>query len=61
MLHSRRLRAFGTRLEPDLIREVKKCSVIDQIPVQKIVAEALRDWLSSRSKVLRSPREPVKR
>lgn len=59
MLPSRRLRAFGTRLEPDLIREVKRCSAVDQIPVQRIVADALGAWLSSRSQALRSTRKPA--
>ena len=41
----RHLRTFTTRVRSDLIRAVKHQAVEDHVPVQKIVEEALEQWL----------------
>ena len=39
------LRPFGTRLDEQLIHQVKVASAVTTITVQEIVDEALRSWL----------------
>lgn len=41
----RHLRPFGTRLDEELIHQVKVASAVSTITVQEIVDEALRSWL----------------
>ena len=43
----RHLRPFGTRLDEELIHQVKVASAVSTITVQEIVDEALRSWLAS--------------
>lgn len=44
-MESPALQTFSTRLTEDLIHDVKVCSAQHRIPVQWIVAQALRQWL----------------
>ena len=48
-----RLQAFTTRLRRELIRDLKVCSAQEEIALQKIVDEALQQWLDRRSSTSR--------
>jgi metal-responsive CopG/Arc/MetJ family transcriptional regulator len=50
MTVSRQLKPFGTRLEEDLIKEVKVFSTLTDTRVREVVQQALRDYLDKHSK-----------